>query len=160
MAILTHSGRVAMAQSIAIRPIHLAWGSGDANWDTVPVPEPPLATSLLAELGRRSATFVEYLVADAGGALTLGGERFAVSVHPTNLLHMRFDFEFTEAAGADIRELGVFVGTETQTGLPPGQAYFTPGEITNPGTLLALERIPKIVRLITVRQNFDYVIKI
>ena len=37
---------------------------------------------------------------------------------------------------------------------------FTPGELTNPGTLLALERIPKIVRLITVRQNFDYVIKI
>ena len=160
MAILTYSGRVAMAQSILIRPIHLAWGCGDPNWDTVFVPEPPSATGLISEVGRRSATFVEYLVADAGGALTLGGERFSVSVDPTNILHMRFDFEFSEAAGVDIRELGIFVGTETRVGLPPGQAYFTPGEVTNPGVLLALERIPKIVRLITVRQNFDYVIKI
>ena len=48
MAILTNSGRVAMAQSVKAQPIHLAWGSGSAAWDTTPVPESITATALLA----------------------------------------------------------------------------------------------------------------
>lgn len=39
MAILTNSGRIAMTISVKTQPIHLAWGSGSAAWDTAPVPE-------------------------------------------------------------------------------------------------------------------------
>ncbi|AZU37853.1 hypothetical protein BBB02_05220 [Wolbachia endosymbiont of Bemisia tabaci] len=34
MSILTESGRAAIAASIKEQPIHLAWGSGDANWES------------------------------------------------------------------------------------------------------------------------------
>nr|DAM52248.1 MAG TPA: baseplate protein [Caudoviricetes sp.] len=33
MAILTDSGRAAVANSIKAQPIHLAWGSGSVDWD-------------------------------------------------------------------------------------------------------------------------------
>ena len=158
MAILTFSGRTAMAVSLRVRPIHLAWGSGNAAWDTTPVAETPEDTTLVAEVGRRKATFVEYLTPDENGGILLGGRNFSVSVAPTNIMHMRFDFEANEAVGSVIRELAVFIGTETRAGLPPGQEYFVPADVTNPGILLALERIPKITRLNTVRQSFDYVI--
>ncbi len=34
MSILTQSGRAAIAASIKEQVIHLAWGSGDANWES------------------------------------------------------------------------------------------------------------------------------
>ncbi|WP_341823805.1 hypothetical protein [Wolbachia endosymbiont (group A) of Agelastica alni] len=34
MSILTQSGRAAIAASIKEQPIHLAWGSGDGNWES------------------------------------------------------------------------------------------------------------------------------
>ena len=33
MAILTQSGRAAMAASIKTQPIHLAWGNGNPDWE-------------------------------------------------------------------------------------------------------------------------------
>ena len=35
MAIMTRSGRAALADAIRQRPLHLAWGSGNADWETV-----------------------------------------------------------------------------------------------------------------------------
>nr|WP_265031309.1 hypothetical protein [Wolbachia endosymbiont (group A) of Tiphia femorata] len=34
MSILTQTGRAAIAASIKEQPIHLAWGSGDASWES------------------------------------------------------------------------------------------------------------------------------
>jgi len=34
MAIMTRSGRAALADAIRQRPLHLAWGTGDTEWDT------------------------------------------------------------------------------------------------------------------------------
>ncbi|MFP3028074.1 MAG: hypothetical protein ACEY3L_18195, partial [Wolbachia sp.] len=34
MSILTQSGRAAIAASIKEQSLHLAWGSGDANWES------------------------------------------------------------------------------------------------------------------------------
>ena len=50
MAILTNSGRVAMAMSVKAQDLHLAWGSGDAAWDTTPVPESITAEALLGSV--------------------------------------------------------------------------------------------------------------
>lgn len=158
MAILTNSGRVAMAQSVKAQAIHLAWGSGSAAWDTTPVPESISATALLAEIGRRAATYVQYCEPDEAGAIIVPTGRFTESATPTKHLYMRFAFDFTDAPTATIRELAVFVGTEIVAGLPVGQMYFEPNQVTDPGTLLVIEHIAKFERSASMRQTFEFVI--
>lgn len=162
MAILTQSGRAAMAAAIADQPLHLAWGSGDPAWDTTPQPEPTSATTLVNEIGRRTVTQVQFVVPDPGGTIVVPTGRFNPSPGnaPTNHLYLRFNFDFEDAPAATIREVGVFVGTEFDPALPPGQRYFAPADIVQSGILLALERIPKFDRSPAVRQNFETVITV
>lgn len=158
MAILTNSGRVAMAMSVKAQPIHLAWGSGDAAWDTTPVPESIDSTALLAEIGRRKATYVAYCEQDVAGEIIVPTGRFAESATPTKHLYMRFAFDFTDAPTSTIRELAVMVGTLTNPALPAGQMYFEPADVTDAGTLLVIEHIPKFDRSASVRQTFEFVV--
>lgn len=158
MAILTNSGRVAMAQSVKAQAIHLAWGSGSAAWDTTPVPESITATALLAEIGRRAATYVQYCEPDADGSIIVPTGSFSETATPTKHLYMRFAFDFTDAPTSTIRELAVFVGTLTNPALPPGQMYFEPAQVTDPGTLLVIEHIQKFERSASVRQTFEFVV--
>lgn len=158
MAILTNSGRVAMAKSVKAQPIHLAWGSGSAAWDTTPVPESITSSALLAEIGRRSATYVQYCEPDEAGAIIVPTGRFTETATPTKHLYMRFAFDFTDAPTSTIRELAVFVGTQVVAGLPPGQMYFIPAEVTDPGVLLVIEHIQKFERSASVRQTFEFVV--
>lgn len=158
MPILTKSGRVVIAESIAQRAIHLAWGTGDGVWTTTPPSENPDATALQAEVGRRVATEVAYVNPDAGGDIVLPTGTFSRSVTPTRNLYVRTAFDFAEASSSAIREIGIFVGTVTNVGLPPGQQYFTPGQITNPGRLLHLENKAAIYRSPAIRESFEVVI--
>jgi hypothetical protein len=158
MAILTNSGRVAMAQSVKAQAIHLAWGSGASAWDTVPVPESIEATALLAEVGRRKATYVAYCSPDAAGSIIVPTGRFTETATPTKHLYMRFAFDFTDAPTATIRELAVMVGSTVSPGLPAGQMYFEPAQVVAPGILLVIEHIQKFVRSASVRQTFEFVV--
>lgn len=158
MAILTNSGRVAMAKSVKTQPIHLAWGSGSAAWDTTPVPESITAEALVAEVGRRKASYVAYCTPDTNGSIIVPTGKFSESATPTKHLYMRFAFDFTDAPTSTIRELAVFVGTVTNAALPPGQMYFEPGQVTDPGTLLVVENIQKFERSASVRQTFEFVV--
>ena len=158
MAILTNSGRIAMAMSIKAQAIHLAWGSGSAAWDTVPVPESIDALALLSEVGRRKASYVQYCSPDVAGAIIVPTGRFTESVAPTKHLYMRFAFDFTDAPTAVIRELAVMVGSITNPALPVGQMYFEPAQVTAPGTLLVVENIQKFERSAAVRQTFEFVV--
>lgn len=160
MAILTTSGRIALAMSVINEPIHLAWGSGNPDWDTTPVAESIAETALLNEVGRRAATSVRYCIPDVAGEIIVPNGRFAESATPTNHLFLRFNFDFADAPLASIREIGIFIGTTIVPGLPPGQLYFLPAQLLTPGTLLALERIPKIARSAAVRQSFEFVLTI
>lgn len=157
MAILPKSGRVVIADSIVARPIHLAWGSGDGSWVTPP-PEDNNATALTAELARRTATEVGYVTPSPTGEITLPSGRYARSVTPTNHLYVRTQFDFEDGQDSTIREIGVFVGTEVQGGLPMGQQYFTPGQIVNPGRLLHIEHLAPIIRMLTIRESFEIVV--
>lgn len=49
LATLTKTGRAAIALALSSRPIHLAWGSGDAAWDAEDAQLPNLvnATALV-----------------------------------------------------------------------------------------------------------------
>lgn len=160
MAILTTSGRAAMAQAIAALPIHLAWGSGDAAWDSAPVPEPVSAAGLVAEIGRRTAAQVAFALPNANGEIVVPTGRFSISQTPTNHLYTRFSFDFTDAPNSVIRELGVFVGTAMKSGQPAGKMYFVPADYQSAGTLLALERVAKFQRSPSVRQTFEFVLTI
>ena len=161
MAILTQSGRAALAISVAAQPLHLGWGTGDPVWDTTPEAEPVAATALVAEVGRRGLPQLLYVAPNVAGAISLPSGRWAVSEVPTNHLYMRFAFDYADGATATIRELGVFVGTAIKASVlsaTPGKVYFPPADIQTPGTLLALQRIPKIIRSGDTRQAFEFVL--
>ncbi|MET1080308.1 MAG: hypothetical protein ABWY06_20030 [Pseudomonas sp.] len=160
MATLQDDGRVGECALFVGLPIHIAWGTGLPAWDTTPEPEPTSANTLVAEVGRRTATQVQFVVPDAAGAIELpGGAKYRASATPTKWAHVRVVFDFNDAAGTTIREVGVFFGTVTAAGLPAGQRYFTPAQITNPGRLKVLHRLQnKIPREAGVRQTFEYVL--
>jgi len=157
-AVLTTSGRIAIATAIKARTAHLAWGSGDAAWGNTP-PEPAgSASALVAEVARRKANQVDYCVADAAGAISVPEGKFSVTTTPTNNLYFRFHFEFEDAVGSTIREMAIFLDTVAAAGVPAGQFYLLPAQVANPGTLLVIERRAPIVRQITTRQLFEYVV--
>lgn len=158
MAILTNSGRTAAAESVKQRPIYLAWGSGSAAWDTVPVPESVDDVALVAEIGRRLSTSTRFCVPDADGEIVVPTGRFRETIESSRHIYIRFNFDFTDAPTSSIREVAVFVGGSTDPALPPGQMYFEPADIVDAGTLLVIERTPKFDRSPSVRQSFEFVV--
>lgn len=157
MPILTKSGRVVIAESIAARPVHLAWGTGDGAWVTPPS-ENINAEALLAEVGRRVASEVAFVVADTGGDIVLPTGKFSRSESPTNNLYIRTGFDFADASGEVIREIAVFVGSETDPELPDGQQYFEPADVLEPGRMLHVENLNAIYRSPAIRESFEVVI--
>lgn len=158
MAVLQQSGRIALARAIAEQPIHLAWGRGDPAWDADPTPEPTNATTLVDEVARRLVTQVGYVVPDVNGEIEMVAGRYTLSVAPTQWLYVRTTFEFGDAEGEVLRELGIFVGTVPLASVPAGQRYFTPAQLQETGNLYTLERLPAFTRSGQVRQVFEYVL--
>lgn len=159
MAVLQDDGRIALAVAVAAQPIHLAWGRGSPDWDTTPEPEPTNATALVDEVARRLVTFVGYAQPDVAGEIELpSGDRYAVVAGPTQWVYIRTVFNFADAEGETLRELGIFLGAQPVAGLPPGQRYFTPAQIAQPGRLYTLDRLPRFTRNGAVRQTFEYVL--
>lgn len=150
-------GRILNAELIAALPIHVAWGTGNPAWDTTPETEPDNTTALVAEVGRRQATQVAFVNEDANGAIETPQGNFTLSETPTRHIYVRVIFAFDEAASDHIRELGVFVGTQTSPGLPAGQRYFTPDQIVNRGRMYLLDRSQSFERNGSVRPAFEYV---
>lgn len=158
MATFPKNGRVVIAESIALRPLHVAWGLGDGAWTTTIPAENPDATGLINEIGRHTATSAQYVVPDVNGAIVLPSGKFTLSATPTNHLLISTTFDFDNASSSVIREIAIFAGTEVQAGLPVGQRYFTPGQITNPGRLLYIENIAPIYRSTAIQETFKTVI--
>lgn len=157
MAILTLTGRTAIAASLKEQQFHLAWGEGLAAWDMNPEPEPLEASGLVLEIGRRAATQVAFCVPDEGGDIIIPSGRYRVVDYPTANIYTRFNFDFQDSPTAVIREVGIFVGTQVDPSLPAGQRYYLPNQVQNPGYLLVLERFEKFTRSTAVRQAFEFV---
>lgn len=159
MAVMQDRGRIALAGAVAAMPIYLAWGRGLPAWDAVPEPEPTNAATLVDEIGRRLLTSWQYVLPDALGAIELpDGTRYAASAEPTKWLHLRWTFDYADAAGEDVRELGIFLGGTTADGLPAGQRYFTAAQVLTPGELYTLERFEKWKRNPATRQVQEMVL--
>lgn len=158
MPILTRSGRVAIAEAVKSRPMHLAWGIGNGSWTTTFPAEDSDATALISEVGRRQVTETAYVVPDPAGDIVLPTGKFKRSLTPTNSLYVSTQFDFLDAQGSEIREIGIFIGCTTNPALPPGQQYFAPGDVVNPGILLHLEHFAPIYRSPAIRELFEVVI--
>jgi hypothetical protein len=171
LATLTKVGRAAFVKAMKERALFLAWGGGDPAWDEGNAEFPNLAdaTALEAEVGRRAAALAAYAVPDDAGDIVIPkgqsgtGEvveaRYALSETPTPYLYVQTQFNFADAADEIIRELAVFVDSVPIEGLPPGQRYFLPGEIADPGLMLAVQIFsPPITRSPAVRQIIDFVL--
>lgn len=156
MAILVSVGRAAIIQSLKEQPIHLAWGPGDPDWDTTPELPNVSTTALINEIGRRAVSQVNYCLPDPDGEIDVATGRFTVSATPTKYLYMRFSYDFADAAGETIRQLGLFIGTQVKNTVPPGKMYLLPADIEDPGTLFLLEHT-KIERSDLLRQRFEFV---
>lgn len=159
-AILTTSGRIGLAASVKDRVAHLAWGTGDPTWGNTPPPPPVSSTALVAEIGRRQATSVDYCLPDPAGPIVTPDGRFVVSAQPTHHLYFRFFFEFEEGLGSVIREAAIFLDTVKAQGVPSGRFYLVPADVADPGRLLVIQRSAPIVREITTRQLFEIVVTI
>lgn len=159
MAIITESGRIAVAASVKSQQIHMAWGTGDPLWDSSPEPEDVGATALLNEIGRRRVTQTLFCTPSPTGELIVPSGRFSVSEVPTKYIYLRFSFDFDDAPSETIRELGVFVGTQLKPGVPEDKEYVEPSEIESPGQLLVIEHILAMPRSDEVRQQFEFVIQ-
>lgn len=173
LATLTKTGRAAIALALSSRPIHLAWGSGDAAWDEEDAQLPSLvnATALVNELGRRTPATIGFVEPDDAGDIVIpvatgaGGEvqeaRYRSVSDPSPYLYVRTNYNFEDASNAVIREIGVFMDTELKEGLPAGQRYFTPDNLEKPGLLVAAQIIsPAINRSPSVRQTIEFVLPI
>ncbi|MFN3437782.1 MAG: hypothetical protein ACK41V_08830 [Acidovorax sp.] len=159
MAVLQDRGRIALASAIAAQPLYLAWGRGLPAWDAATPPEPTTATTLVDEIGRRLITAVQYVVPHAEGEIELPDEtRFTASAQPSKWVHARWTFDYADAAGETIRELGVFIGGTLQAGLPAGQRYFTAAQVLEPGELYTLERQQAAIRNGSTRQVQEFVL--
>jgi hypothetical protein len=158
MAILTQSGRAAMAQAVKNQVMYMAWGTGDAAWDAEPIPEDTVQEALLNEVGRRAVDEVFFCVPDNQGELEAANGRFSMSENPTRNLFIRVRYDYSDASTYTIRELGLFINGETDGELPPGQKYFLPHQVTNPGILLLLEYEPPMIRTPAVREAFNFVV--
>lgn len=170
LATITTTGRSAYQKSLMARPLHLAWGTGDPAWDTDPALKPSLvqATRLVAEAGRRVITKKAFVVPDPDGDIILPSglspegqvqeSRYRVVNFPTPSLYVHAAFDFGDAANLTIREKGIFCDTEVDPALPPGQRYFTPGQLVSSGELVVAEIVTPFQRSPSVRQFEEFVI--
>lgn len=159
MAVLQDRGRIVLASAIAAQPLYLAWGRGLPAWDAAPEAEPTTAAALVDEIGRRLVTAVQYVVPHAEGEIELpDGSRYTASAQPSKWLHARWTFDYQDAAGETMRELGVFIGATLVEGLPAGQRYFTAAQVLEPGELYTLERFEATTRSASTRQVQEFVL--
>ena len=98
------------------------------------------------------------MVPDDAGTIETPQGNFTLSQEPTRWLYIRVVFGFDDAPTAHIREIGVFIGTETAAGLPVGQRYFTPDQIADGGHCYLIDRAQNFERSGSVRAAFEYVL--
>lgn len=159
MAVLQQRGREFLASALAAQPLYLAWGRGLPAWDAETPPEPTTATALVDEIGRRLITAVQYVVPHDEGEIELpDGSRYTASAQISKWVHARWTFDYADAAGETVRELGVFIGGTLVEGLPPGQRYFTAAQVVEPGDLYTLERFDAFTRSASTRQVQEFVL--
>jgi hypothetical protein len=121
-------------------------------------PEPINGSSLIDEVGRRLLHSANFCTPSLNGDIIVPNGRYELSLEPTNHLHVSFKYDFPDGAGEIIRELGVFINTEVEAGLPIGQKYYDADQIADQGIMMLLEYINPLSRDNATRETFEFVI--
>ena len=168
MSVMPTSGHIALAELIKAQPLHVAWGPGDGAW-VAPAPAEDINdTEIIGELGRRTATVVQYVEPamppadedDPTFVQVPGKGWYQITATPTKYLLVVAQFGFSEEPTATIRQTAVFVGTKTIDSLPPGQRYFTPMQLQSKGRMLQLQNLPEpIPRDSEYRTRFTHLLE-
>lgn len=159
---LVDDGRTAFAVSFLNETLHLAWGSGNEDWDDPGefpsgAPTPTVSdTELEDEIGRRVVTQASYVDPFVGGEISFPEGEFSISSSPTRRIYLKTSFLKTEEPTATIREVGLFMGTQTLS----VEDYLEPGDVTDPGRLVILYRFAGITRSSTRREVFEFVLTV
>lgn len=141
MLFLMNSGRIALAQAVAARPITVAIGRGLPAWDALPEPPPATETALVDEVGRRLVTDIQFVIPDPDGGIEMpSGNRYTIVAQPSPYLFISATFGYSDAVGEPIREVGVFLDAQMVAGLPSGQRYFSADQVANGGLAYGIER--------------------
>lgn len=159
MAVLTESGRIAVASILASQPVHLAWGAGSVLWDVTPTQPSVNDTGLVAELGRMHATAIQYALPSDTGDVELPEGRYAISTNPTKYLLLTFASSFGTGNGESVRELGVYFGATLKAGIEATE-YLTPDQLETTGAMLVVERVAVFKRESNTRQKFTYLVEL
>lgn len=161
-------GREGMAFALSKLDWYIGLGAGDPAWDAVPradalwqsrlAPDAAQARDLVAEIGRRRADEVVFVTPDDAGQIVLPDSRWSRSATPTPHLYVEGFLDYSDAASATVREVGLFAGSVVDPALPPGQRWFTPGQVTAGGHLMQLIRyaVP-VVRSPSARPLYHFV---
>lgn len=169
-ATLTHIGRAALVKAVMSRPLTLAWGTGDPAWNKKDAEWPSLvyATALTNEIGRRVPSYAAFALPDDNGDIVVSKgvlpdgkvvkARYRIVTEPTPYLYVRVDYDFEEGGVSLINEIGLFMDAVPKAGLPPGQRYFLPHEIEEPGLLLAAQISTPITRSPAMQQGVNFVL--
>ncbi len=147
-----------MAKAIAEKPIFMCWGEGEENWGENPPKESIESTELAQAVGYRKASTVQFCEPTTEGDIVIPTGRFKISEAPTNHLHFKFNFDFEDAQGKTIQEIGVLVGTAIQDNMPEGQEYFEVDQIKDQGSLLLIEYRKPLYREVGARETFEFVV--
>lgn len=159
MAIITIQGRAGIAKSVKAHQLFIAWGTGSEEWtSSEKVSEESSQTSLFREVGRKIVDETYYVVGDDQGTLVTPSGRWRISEDPTNQLYVKTQFDYADANGYTIREVGLFINCVTKSDLPPGQRYFLPTELEDPGELLMLDNRVPLIRTGDTRQSCSFVV--
>lgn len=168
MPVLVKQGRAVIAAAVKTRPIHLALGTGKPEWDDAPPELDTAIESLETEVGRRLLKRSQFVAPDDNGDVVVAtgvnddGEteyqRYMISDEPTPYLHVEFQLDFSDGADHSIREAAVFVDTEINDDVPPGQRYLLPKQLKNKGRMLLADRFKVQNMSGDIRETFEYVI--
>jgi hypothetical protein len=145
-------GREGLCYAMSLLPWSVALGTGDPAWDAVArtdalwqaglLPDAADSRGLVAEVGRRIADRIEFVVPDpAGGIRMPDGSRWSVSAAVSNSLYIEATFDFEDGLGMTVREIGLCAGHAVAAGVPPGQRWLAPAELAAPGHLMQLMRL-------------------
>jgi hypothetical protein len=157
-SIFTTAARVRAAASAQAATAHLALGSGDVAWGSNP-PSPSVnSTALVAEFCRRRSTLVQFCSPNQNGSIVVPDGKFQPSVSATNCVYFKFHFDFGDAVGNTIREMGIFLDTIATSATPAGQYLLLPANVQTPGSLLTIQRrAPDLIEG-TTRNLFEIVV--
>jgi hypothetical protein len=102
-----------------VHQLYIAVGSGNSDWDTMPLPTPPGGgeTALIAEIARKGASVVGYVPDDA--TITTAPIAGNAVPAPTVIRRPVFTSSWStvELVPATIREVGLFGGRDSTTAL-------------------------------------------